>query len=209
MKIQYLSDVHDNLKFWDTFEPVGDVIVTAGDMGQHYVQSVLDSELVWLWVDGNYEHYKSPYLGVYVRHLENRVTDVKSQVFIGCTLWTSSQEIKHLLDVKYIDFDIICKWHQKQVAWLWGLVEKKITKDAIIITHHAPSFRSAQVNHSLTPAFCNNLDQLVKESGAKLWIHGHTHNACDYMIRNTRVVSNPVGNEYEKTGYERNKVIEV
>ncbi len=205
MKIQYLSDVHGNYKFWNGFQAVGDVIVAAGDMGQSYTNAVIDSEVTWLWVDGNHEYYKNKYLGVYVRKLENRVTDVKSQVFIGCTLWTSSQEIKHLLDVKYIDFDIICKWHQKQVSWLWDLVEKGHTRDAVIITHNAPSFRSALVNDSLTPAFCNNLDQLVKESGAKLWIHGHTHKACDYMIRNTRVVSNPV----ESTGYERNKIIEI
>ncbi len=209
MKIQYLSDVHDNHKFWDTFEVVGDIIVTAGDMGNNYVNSVIDSQVNWIWVDGNHEYYNNKCLGAYVRHLENRITDVKGQRFIGCTLWTSSQATKHLMDVNYIDFDIICKWHQKQVAWLWDLVRKKITKDSIIITHHAPSFRSALVNDSLTPAFCNNLDQLVKESGAKLWIHGHTHKACDYMIRDTRVVSNPIGRGHEETKYERNKTIEI
>ena len=27
----------------------------------------------------------------------------------------------------------------------------------------------------------------------KLWIHGHTHDRCDYAIGNTRVVANPLG----------------
>ena len=204
MKIQYFSDVHDNNKFWDTFEPVGDVIVAAGDMGNSYAQAVKNSELNWLWVDGDCEYNKTTFTLPYVRHI-NGVNSTKGQRFIGCTLWTDSGNSP----LHCIDFDIICKWNQKQVAWLWYLVEKKHTKDAVIITHHAPSFKSSCSINPLAPAFCNNLDQLVKESGAKLWIHGHTHNACDYMIRNTRVVSNPVGNEYEKTGYERNKVIEV
>ncbi len=193
MKIQYISDVHDS-SFWDTFETIGDIIVAAGNMGRGYVNSVIDSQINWVWVDGDQEYYGNNELNVYVRLLENRVTDVNGQRFIGCTLWTNN------FKTKSIDFDIICKWHQKQVAWLWDLVEKKITKDAVIITHFAPSSKSAST-------FCNNLDQLVKESGAKLWIHGHTHESCDYMIRNTRVVSNPVGNE--STGYERNKIIEI
>ena len=27
----------------------------------------------------------------------------------------------------------------------------------------------------------------------KYWIHGHTHDACDYMIGDTRVLCNPRG----------------
>ncbi len=206
MKIQFISDVHDNHEVWDDFKPVGDVIVAAGDMGQHYMQPVLDSELPWLWVDGEHDNQE---IGVYVRTLENRITDIGGQVFIGCTLWTGSQKTKLLDDIKFVDFDIICKWHQKQVAWLWDMVEKKYTKDSIIITHHAPSFKSVSTQDHLTTAFCNNLDQLVRESEAKLWIHGHTHESCDYMIRDTRVVSNPVGYGDERSGYEKNKIIEV
>ncbi len=207
MKIQYLSDVHDDYKFWENFKVVGDIIVTAGDMGEQYVDPVIDSQVIW--VDGNHEYYNIQTLNAYVRHLENRVVDVKGQRFIGCTLWTSSQKTKLLNDVKFVDFDIICKWHQQQVAWLWDLVEKKHTRGAVIITHHAPSFKSSPYQDFLTSAFCNNLDQLVRESEAKLWIHGHTHKVCDYMIGKTRVVSNPVGYKYEKTGYEANKTIEV
>ncbi len=209
MKIQFLSDVHENHEVWDDFKPIGDVIVAAGDMGQHYVQPVLDSELPWLWVSGNHEYYSLNDIGVYVRTLENRITDIDGQVFIGCTLWTDSQRTKLLNDIKFVDFDIICKWHQKQVAWLWDMVEKKYTKDSIIITHHAPSFKSVPTQDYLTSAFCNNLDQLVRESEAKLWIHGHTHFSCDYTIGKTRVVSNQVGHKREDTGYEKNKIIEV
>jgi hypothetical protein len=45
----------------------------------------------------------------------------------------------------------------------------------------------------------------------KLWTHGHVHNVNDYMIGDTRVVSNPRGYEgYEpETGWQINHVVEV
>ena len=45
----------------------------------------------------------------------------------------------------------------------------------------------------------------------KLWTHGHTHHAFDYVIGETRVVCNPRGYEgYEgPTGWDPNKVIEI
>ena len=36
-------------------------------------------------------------------------------------------------------------------------------------------------------------DKMVENSGASLWIHGHTHASCDYLIGKTRVLCNPRG----------------
>jgi hypothetical protein len=33
----------------------------------------------------------------------------------------------------------------------------------------------------------------VRELQPKLWIHGHTHDRCDYVLAETRVVANPLG----------------
>jgi predicted phosphodiesterase len=43
---------------------------------------------------------------------------------------------------------------------------------------------------------------LGKRSGAALWVHGHTHNSCDYHIKRTRVLANPRG--YVKDGKAEN-----
>lgn len=179
-------------------------------MGSGYGDIVRRSTQPWIWVDGNHEFYDRKDHEGYVRVLEKRITAHGGQRFIGCTLWSDSRELHALNDLKFVKFDIICKWHQQEVAWLWNLVEHGQTRDAVIITHNAPSFRSeTRLGQKFTPAFCNNMDQLVLESKAKVWIHGHTHTPCDYYIGDTRVVSNPRGYSWEPTGYERGKTIEV
>jgi hypothetical protein len=64
-----------------------------------------------------------------------------------------------------------------------------------VVTHHLPSMRSVAPryeNDPLTAAFASNCDDLL-ELGADLWIHGHTHDSCDYMAGRMRVVCNPRG----------------
>lgn len=60
----------------------------------------------------------------------------------------------------------------------------------IIISHHPPSWRSANPVYQdsrLNDAFYNNLDLQIEDSSIKLWIHGHTHYDVDYTIGNCRV----------------------
>lgn len=69
-------------------------------------------------------------------------------------------------------------------------------KKTVVVTHHAPSGRSMdpdRYSFDLTPAYCSNLDSLVKKSEIDLWIHGHLHQSVDYSIGNTRVFANPRG----------------
>jgi hypothetical protein len=51
-------------------------------------------------------------------------------------------------------------------------------------------------------AFVSDLDSLVADSGATLWVHGHTHYPVDYAIGRTRVFSNPRG--YARNGQPEN-----
>ena len=65
-----------------------------------------------------------------------------------------------------------------------------------VVTHHLPHPRSVYqrfADDPVTPAFCSDLSNLVKDSGAALWVHGPTHTSCDYMTGHTRVVCNPKG----------------
>ena len=60
----------------------------------------------------------------------------------------------------------------------------------------------------LTPYFVNNLG--VRMLGlADLWIHGHTHAAFDYNINNSRVISNPSGYAFERSGFNPDLIVEV
>ena len=64
----------------------------------------------------------------------------------------------------------------------------------MVVTHFAPSLRSADPRYGMTPGtagFCNALDDLLPL--ADLWLHGHLHAPSDYVHNGCRVVANPLG----------------
>ena len=84
-------------------------------------------------------------------------------------------------------------------AWLARALEEPFDGPTVVITHFAPSLRSADPRYGLVPGtagFCNALDHLLPK--ADVWMHGHLHHASDYIVegeqgRRCRVVSNPLG----------------
>ena len=78
--------------------------------------------------------------------------------------------------------------------WLRGALQAPHEGPTVVITHFAPSLRSADPRYGLVPGtagFCNALDaQLPK---AQLWLHGHLHCPVDYVHEGCRVVANPLG----------------
>jgi len=86
--------------------------------------------------------------------------------------------------------------HNNSVAWLKSELGKGDSLKTVVVTHHAPSLRSQPsyyTGSALSPAFVSNLDYLVEQSHAPLWIHGHTHCNVDYKIGSTRVLTNQHG----------------
>ncbi len=66
----------------------------------------------------------------------------------------------------------------------------------MVVTHHSPSAQSIPrqyENDILSASYASNLDNLVRELEPDLWVHGHMHETCDYLIGKTRVVCNPRG----------------
>ena len=85
-------------------------------------------------------------------------------------------------------------------AWLHNeLIDAPGDADAtVVITHFAPSLRSADPRYGLQPttaSFCNADDHLLPL--ADLWLHGHVHCRHDYRVAHargqTRVVCNSRG----------------
>lgn len=101
---------------------------------------------------------------------------------------------------------LVAELHRAAVDW-----------DAtVVITHFAPSLRSADPRYGLQPgtaSFCNADDDLLPL--ADLWIHGHLHCRQDYRVPhaggNTRVVCNARGHSRrgEADGYSGGLVLEV
>lgn len=84
-------------------------------------------------------------------------------------------------------------------SWLVRALEEPFAGPTVVITHFAPSLRSADPRYGLAPGtagFCNSLDHLLPK--AHVWMHGHLHHASDYVVEGgdahrCRVVCNPLG----------------
>lgn len=82
----------------------------------------------------------------------------------------------------------------------------------VVITHFAPSGRSADPRYGRQPttaSFCNNDEALLPR--AQLWIHGHLHCRHDYRLNGCRVFSNARGHgrKGEADGFDGMRAIEV
>ena len=78
--------------------------------------------------------------------------------------------------------------------WLRNALAQPFDGPTVVITHFAPSLRSADPRYGLTPGtagFCNALDDLLEQ--ADLWLHGHLHCPSDYAAGRCRVLANPLG----------------
>lgn len=87
-------------------------------------------------------------------------------------------------------------WHKQSRFWLSEALRVPFDGTTVVVTHHLPhpnSIHPRFEHDPLTPAFCSDLSELVENSGAALWVHGHTHSSCDYIAGSTRVVCNPKG----------------
>ena len=85
----------------------------------------------------------------------------------------------------------------------------------IVVSHHAPSFRSISKKHRrpgymelsrLNNAYASNLEDWLKEEGIfpSAWIHGHIHERVCYDLDGMLVVSNPFGYPGENLGIKEN-----
>jgi len=79
-------------------------------------------------------------------------------------------------------------------AWLREALSIPAEDKTVVVTHFAPSLRSADPRFGINPGtagFCNALDDLLPQ--AQLWLHGHLHCPVDYTVNGCRVVANPLG----------------
>ena len=79
-------------------------------------------------------------------------------------------------------------------SWLKAALATPFDGQTVVVTHFAPSLRSADPRYGLTPGtagFCNAMDDCLPL--ASLWLHGHLHCPSDYVHAGCRVVANPLG----------------
>lgn len=155
--------------------------------------------------------------GTNIHVLENDSVRLDGVEFFGCTFWTDFMLLgqkqiaafeaeQKMNDYRYIRMSPSFRrlkaadtafFHSASRDWLLKAVRESDCQKKIIITHHAPSALSLKGSAPnidiLDSAYASNEEELVKELGADLWVHGHVHEPCDYWIGKTRIVCNPRG----------------
>lgn len=171
--------------------------------------------------------------GTAVHVLENDLVTLGDTTFLGATLWTdfclSGDPIvpQVVAQLGVSDYHVVRhpgrrgllhpedtrQSHLETVRWLRAQCRACRGRKLVIVTHHAPSSRSLgprYVEDLLHPAYASNLEWLLEESGAALWVHGHIHHGNDYTVGGTRVLSNPRGYPGEPPhGFDPGMVVEV
>jgi hypothetical protein len=105
----------------------------------------------------------------------------------------------------WMDASAIAALGRECQAWLKAELDKPFAGTTVVITHFAPSLKSADPRFGIQPGtagFCNRLDDWMPR--AQVWLHGHLHCAHDYLHQGCRVVANPLGyaDKGEQVGFQ-------
>tara|TARA_Y100000310_G_scaffold226104_1_gene228197 strand:+ start:292 stop:1038 length:747 start_codon:yes stop_codon:yes gene_type:complete len=238
MKVLLLSDLHFEFHSDNGSELLNeidqstyDVLVLAGDIDistRICVTLERISALAYprpvLFVAGNHEFYHASLQSVRSQifnltipnfhYLQDQAITLEGQRFLGTTLWFTDHPLntlyeKYLGDFRHIqDFKTtVYEENKEALAFL-----SQVQPDDVVITHHLPSFLSVPPQHKTSKTnrfFVCNCEKLIQQNKPKLWLHGHTHVGCDYILGDTRVVANPYGYHGLENPVYKTKLIEV
>jgi predicted phosphodiesterase len=179
-------------------------------------------------IDGAAEELKRLCAGTNVHVLDRDEVVIGGVRFLGATLWTdfrlfgnaaadgaAKAEARRLLrdfsrirrretDEALFTPEDAAALFDEDSRWLAARLAVPHDGPSVVITHHAPSRRSIHARFAdslLNACFVSDAEHLLGR--AALWIHGHTHDSFDYVVRGTRVVCNPRG--YAKGGVNENR----
>jgi Icc-related predicted phosphoesterase len=218
-----LNNQYYGLEYQHGYKGDTDVLILAGDIAQGihpFVFEAIETVPHVLYVPGNHEYYTSSiekvdfeFKGLDAKYSNFHYMNPKSVKingwhFAGVAFWTDfcnelwymQNAEKYMNDYRYITYkgtplmpSDTKAFHEEAVEWLQSLEDVDV-----VITHHAPSFRSISGKHikdpmKINPAYASDTDWLVKKLSPYLWVHGHTHGSVEYLIGNTVVGSNCLG----------------
>lgn len=170
--------------------------------------------------------------------LEDQCEEYDGVLYLGATLWTDLNKddsltkfhLKGMMnDYRVIQYhdpvkdlyhklipEATAKVHHRTVQYFKTILEQNRDKKVVVITHHAPSFASVHEYYKhdtvMNGGYASDLSEFILDNdNIKYFFHGHMHNAVDYMIGTTRVMSNPrgyIGHE-DTSNFDVNFTIEV
>lgn len=173
---------------------------------------------------GNHEFYGDDFLTVKdsirtfvsqyknIHFLDNESFEIDGTVFYGSIGWAPAKKIpsvsKYVNDFRYIKHfstSSCQEEHEKSVSWVLKSLSSHNheKKKSVLLTHFGFSSGSIAEKYKhdpITPYFIN---PILDDSSflPDVYVHGHTHEGCHYMLRNkTEVICNPFGYGNEHGG---------
>lgn len=228
-----VSDLHyDHGGEWLAPPANADIAVVAGDAVNDDWLERTAARLPTVFVAGNHEFYGWDYQERLAKlsavpglhFLDDTAVTVDGVTVAGSTLWTdyghssAAAELarRAMNDHRYIKWtknpyqrflpSHATQLHAASRAFLSGV------KADVVVTHHAPSSKSVHsrfAGSAINRAYYSDMDDIVAESGAALWIHGHVHNNFDYEIGTTRVLANPRGYPGENQSFQPDLIVSI
>lgn len=165
--------------------------------------------------------------------LDKETVEVDDAIFFGATLWSTLRNgnpvaVASLLGFSdYREIHTISDYYEKlplqpehtmaecarTIKALDKFIALETDKKKIMVTHHAPCSVSLDPSYvgGWSEAYYEELGNKLYDSDIKIAIHGHIHQAVNYMIGECHVMSNPRGYfGYEaQTPHFRFKQVEV
>jgi predicted phosphodiesterase len=173
-----------------------------------------------VYVPGNHEYYGTGF-DEFNAKMENKCMEfdnvhflnpgrvvIDDVLFVGGTLWTNfadnpfsqSAAKRGINDFRMIrDFDVnrCAQTYYEHLDYIKDQYEHRGWKKVVVVTHFlpareciAPRFRGPDL---INDYFANNLGDYIANMSDTTWLFGHTHDATDIVLGDTRVVANPHG----------------
>lgn len=216
-----------------SFDPTDvDVLVLAGDIctfrGGFFNAIIKEFCALYpkvVFVPGNHEYYNIAHVNDGCEAacdaadqnpnfypLFNNSAILDGVAFYGGTMWfpkPTPEQARWKLSMS--DFRVIPSFE----PWVYNQHKafvKGLGKADVVVSHHLPSSLSTPPEYQDSPLNCYfsvDMHKAIARHKPKLWLHGHTHGACDYRLHDTRVVCNPRGYPGEGVVSDPKKVVEI
>ena len=210
-------------------------IGAADDAAVEWLRGLSGRYEAVLYIPGNHEYYgkdlddsdsfmsrMSAYGGYEWMH--NRAVQVGDRRFVGTPLWANfgheplsmsraGRAINDFYRIRYnggrMTPEAMLDLHAKAVAFLTETVKP----GDIVITHWPPTMKARHTGFPMDDIaryFCADIPEVVESTRPELWICGHTHHNVDFMLGETRILSNQGGYPHESpAGYDPGLIVEV
>ena len=225
LHLDFLQD--KGAQFIAALNPTGvDVLVLAGDLAEAVcpeygtmLRSLCAKYPHVVMVSGNHDFYFSTpdkvgairksmnTLIPNLHWLEDEIWEHQGHRFVGACMWFREDHLAFWHESSLADFKVIKNfkpWVYDKNADTRRFLESRIEPGDIVVTHHLPSQQSVSPRFrgsALNTFFVCDMESTIERTKPSLWLHGHTHDGCDYTAgsaNTTRVVCNPKGYPRER-----------